>query len=159
MLTRKQHELLMFIHEKLEISGVSPSFEEMKEAMKLKSKSGIHRLVTGLEERGFIRRLAHRARALEVLRLPDSAVPVRGGGGNVRTATPRNRLMPRVVENSDQPMQGTPVSVNPYNARDIVTLPLYGRIAAGTPIEALRDMSTQIDVPIGLLGNGVQYAL
>lgn len=159
MLTRKQHDLLMFIHEKLEISGVSPSFEEMKEAMKLKSKSGIHRLVTGLEERGFIRRLAHRARALEVLRLPDSAVPVRGGGGNARPATPRNRMMPRVVENSDQPMQGTPVSVNPYNARDIVTLPLYGRIAAGTPIEALRDMSTQIDVPIGLLGNGDHYAL
>lgn len=159
MLTRKQHDLLMFIHEKLEVSGVSPSFEEMKEAMKLKSKSGIHRLVTGLEERGFIRRLAHRARALEVLRLPDSAVPVRGGGGNIRPATPRNRLMPRVVENSDQPMQGTPVSVNPYNARDIVTLPLYGRIAAGTPIEALRDMSTQIDVPIGLLGNGDHYAL
>lgn len=158
MLTRKQHDLLMFIHEKLEVSGVSPSFEEMKEAMKLKSKSGIHRLVTGLEERGFIRRLAHRARALEVLRLPDSAVPVRGGGGNVRPATPRNRLMPRVVE-SDQPMPGTPVSVNPYNARDIVTLPLYGRIAAGTPIEALRDMSTQIDVPIGLLGNGDHYAL
>jgi repressor LexA len=159
MLTRKQHDLLMFIHEKLEVSGVSPSFEEMKEAMKLKSKSGIHRLVTGLEERGFIRRLAHRARALEVLRLPDSAVPLRGGAaGATRTAPPRNRLMPRVVEN-DQPMPGTPVSVSPYNARDVVTLPLYGRIAAGTPIEALRDMSTQIDVPIGLLGNGDHYAL
>ncbi|HEX6959492.1 MAG TPA: transcriptional repressor LexA [Ferrovibrio sp.] len=161
MLTRKQHDLLMFIHEKLETSGVSPSFEEMKEAMKLKSKSGIHRLVTGLEERGFIRRLPHRARALEVLRLPDSAVPIRGGAGasgNVRPATPRNRLMPRVAE-GDHPMQGTPVTVSPYNARDIVTLPLYGRIAAGTPIEALRDMSTQIDVPIGLLGNGEHYAL
>ncbi|WP_300297143.1 transcriptional repressor LexA [Ferrovibrio sp.] len=160
MLTRKQHDLLLFIHEKLETSGVSPSFEEMKEAMKLKSKSGIHRLVTGLEERGFIRRLAHRARALEVLRLPDSAVPTRGGvaGGNVRSAAPRNRLMPRAVEGSG-PMQGTPVNVSPYNARDIVTLPLYGRIAAGTPIEALRDMSTQIDVPIGLLGNGDHYAL
>src|SRR3546814_20534860 len=117
MLTRKQHDLLLYIHDKLETTGVSPSFEEMKEAMKLKSKSGIHRLVTGLEERGFIRRLAHRARALEVLRLPDSAVPVRGGG-NVRPATPRNRMMPRVVENSDQPMQGTPVAVNPYNPRD-----------------------------------------
>ncbi|MFN4165532.1 MAG: transcriptional repressor LexA [Ferrovibrio sp.] len=160
MLTRKQHDLLLFIHEKLETSGVSPSFEEMKEAMKLKSKSGIHRLVTGLEERGFIRRLAHRARALEVLRLPDSAVPTRGGvgGGNVRSSTPRNRLTPRAVEGGG-PMQGTPVNVSPYNARDIVTLPLYGRIAAGTPIEALRDMSTQIDVPIGLLGNGDHYAL
>ncbi|WP_298721166.1 transcriptional repressor LexA [uncultured Ferrovibrio sp.] len=159
MLTRKQHDLLMYIHEKLETTGVSPSFEEMKEAMKLKSKSGIHRLVTGLEERGFIRRLAHRARALEVLRLPDSAVPIRGGAsGNLRAPTPRNRLMPRAVE-GDAPMQGTPVTVSPYNARDIVTLPLYGRIAAGTPIEALRDMSTQIDVPIGLLGNGEHYAL
>jgi len=162
MLTRKQHDLLLYIHDKLETTGVSPSFEEMKEAMKLKSKSGIHRLVTGLEERGFIRRLAHRARALEVLRLPDSAVPVRGGigGGAQRSAAPRNRMMPRAVESGgDKPMQGTPVTVNPYNARDIVTLPLYGRIAAGTPIEALRDMSTQIDVPIGLLGNGEHYAL
>ncbi|MFC3678244.1 transcriptional repressor LexA [Ferrovibrio xuzhouensis] len=161
MLTRKQHDLLLYIHDKLETTGVSPSFEEMKEAMKLKSKSGIHRLVTGLEERGFIRRLAHRARALEVLRLPDSAVPIRGGVGAVaqRSATPRNRMMPRAVESSDKPMPGTPVTVNPYNARDIVTLPLYGRIAAGTPIEALRDMSTQIDVPIGLLGNGEHYAL
>ncbi|WP_370155146.1 transcriptional repressor LexA [Ferrovibrio sp.] len=164
MLTRKQHDLLMYIHEKLETTGVSPSFEEMKEAMQLKSKSGIHRLVTGLEERGFIRRLAHRARALEVLRLPDSAVPIRGGiggsGSPPRAAAPRNRMMPRAVESGgDKPMQGTPVSVNPYNARDIVTLPLYGRIAAGTPIEALRDMSTQIDVPIGLLGNGEHYAL
>jgi repressor LexA len=163
MLTRKQHDLLLYIHDKLETTGVSPSFEEMKEAMKLKSKSGIHRLVTGLEERGFIRRLAHRARALEVLRLPDSAVPLRGGVGAAsapRSAAPRNRMMPRAIDGGgDKPMAGTPVSVNPYNARDIVTLPLYGRIAAGTPIEALRDMSTQIDVPIGLLGNGEHYAL
>lgn len=161
MLTRKQHDLLLYIHDKLETTGVSPSFEEMKEAMKLKSKSGIHRLVTGLEERGFIRRLAHRARALEVLRLPDSAVPIRGGVGAAapRSAAPRNRMMPRAIDSGDKPMPGTPVTVNPYNARDIVTLPLYGRIAAGTPIEALRDMSTQIDVPIGLLGNGEHYAL
>ncbi|MBX3454979.1 transcriptional repressor LexA [Ferrovibrio sp.] len=163
MLTRKQHDLLMYIHEKLETSGVSPSFEEMKEAMKLKSKSGIHRLVTGLEERGFLRRLAHRARALEVLRLPDSAVPNRGGIGAPPPRAPaRNRLMPRAgagLGAEISPMQGTPVTVSPFNARDIVTLPLYGRIAAGTPIEALRDMSTQIDVPIGLLGNGDHYAL
>ncbi|MBP7065353.1 transcriptional repressor LexA [Ferrovibrio sp.] len=161
MLTRKQHDLLMFIHERLETSGVSPSFEEMKEAMKLKSKSGIHRLVTGLEERGFLRRLAHRARALEVLRLPDSAVPLRGAAGAAaaRTTPARNRLMPRGSGDMIQPMQGTPVTVSPFNARDIVTLPLYGRIAAGTPIEALRDLSTQIDVPIGLLGNGDHYAL
>src|SRR3546814_10746182 len=99
MLTRKQHDLLLYIHDKLETTGVSPSFEEMKEAMKLKSKSGIHRLVTGLEERGFIRRLVHRARALEVLRLPDSAVPIRGGGGSgaQRSATPHNRMQPRAV--------------------------------------------------------------
>jgi len=157
MLTKKQHDLLMFIHERLENSGVSPSFEEMKEAMKLKSKSGIHRLVTGLEERGFIRRLAHRARALEVLRLPDSAVPIRGAAPAPR-APARNRLMPRPGA-EPSPMQGTAVTVSPYNARAIVTLPLYGRIAAGTPIEALRDMSTQIDVPMGLLGNGDHYAL
>lgn len=158
MLTRKQHDLLMYIHEKLEVSGVSPSFEEMKEAMKLKSKSGIHRLVTGLEERGFLRRLAHRARALEVLRLPDSAVPLRGGAVGAQSRPPsRNRLVSR--SGSDMPMQGTPVTVSPFNSRDIVTLPLYGRIAAGTAIEALRDMTTQIDVPIGLLGNGEHYAL
>src|SRR3546814_21020583 len=96
-----------------------------------------------------------------MLLLPDSSVPIRGGVGAVaqRSATPRNRMMPRAVESSDKPMPGTPVTVNPYNARDIVTLPLYGRIAAGTPIEALRDMSTQIDVPIGLLGHREHYAL
>lgn len=159
MLTRKQHDLLMYIHEKLENSGVSPSFEEMKEAMKLKSKSGIHRLVTGLEERGFLRRLAHRARALEVLRLPDSAVPLRGGMNPAIRPPARNTRLVSRTGNDAQPMQGTPVTVSPFNSRDIVTLPLYGRIAAGTPIEALRDMTTQIDVPIGLLGNGEHYAL
>jgi repressor LexA len=145
MLTRKQHELLMYIHRHLETSGVSPSFDEMKDALHLKSKSGIHRLITGLEERGFIRRLAHRARALEVVKLPDAAIPPppRRGAG----------FAPSVIEGRF-PTGGTAPT-----AAETVGLPLYGRIAAGTPIEALRDQSNQIDVPASLLGGGEHYAL
>jgi len=149
MLTRKQTELLHFINARLTRDGVSPSFEEMKEALSLKSKSGIHRLITGLEERGFIRRLPHRARALEVLRLPDSAarkgtgptpVPAAGDGGTLIQGPFRERRAP----------------VKPANEAEI---PLYGRIAAGTPIEALRDPTNYVGVPHGLLGRGKHYAL
>jgi repressor LexA len=132
MLTRKQHELLHYIHEHLGKSGVSPSFEEMKEALALKSKSGVHRLISALEERGFIRRLPNRARALEVLRMPDLA------GGNV------------------VPLKAPAQA--PVAANDIVELPLHGRIAAGTPIEALQGTEC-LAVPAALLGPGEHYAL
>ena len=133
MLTRKQHELLLYIEKHLSESGVSPSFEEMKDALDLKSKSGVHRLISALEERGFIRRLANRARALEVLKMPE-----------MKAAAPA--------------ATGAPLRV-PQAANDsIVDLPLHGRIAAGTPIEALQGTDT-LPVPAALLGPGEHYAL
>ena len=149
MLTRKQHELLMFINQRLAATGVSPSFDEMKDALKLRSKSGIHRLISGLEERGFIRRLAHRARALEVIKLPDEvAIPA---------AAEKSRFSPTVIRGDfSGALSGSAIA--PESAA--VDLPLYGRIAAGTPIEALRDQSASIGVPAGLLGpSGEHYAL
>jgi repressor LexA len=154
MLTRKQHELLLFINRRLGEGGVSPSFEEMKEALNLKSKSGIHRLISGLEERGFIRRLAHRARALEVVRLPEdtSVVGRRGSPG----PSDRSRFSPTVIRGDFKAaLAGAPAA----NANEAVELPLYGRIAAGTPIEALRDSSNTINVPPNMLGTGEHYAL
>jgi repressor LexA len=130
MLTRKQHELLTFVNEKLSEEGVSPSFEEMKEALALKSKSGVHRLISALEERGFIRRLPNRARALEVLRLPDAMKA---------TAHRMSKNMP-------------------VPSNDVFEIPLHGRIAAGLPIEALEGQST-LAVPAALLGHGDHYAL
>ncbi len=149
MLTRKQYELLLFIDKRLRETGVSPSFDEMKEALGLRSKSGIHRLMTGLEERGFIRRLPHRARALEVLRLPENMAPA--------PATPRRPaegFAPTVIK-GDFRLPGHPIAPGSH----VVPLPLYGKIAAGTPIEALRDHSRAIDVPAVLLGRGDHYAL
>jgi repressor LexA len=143
MLTRKQHELLMFIHERLKETGVSPSFDEMKEALDLASKSGIHRLITALEERGFLRRLPHRARALEVVRLPEqatSAAPPRG----------RQPFNPRIVES--QPS-------TPSAANDTRDLPVLGRIAAGTPIEALQHERERLPVPETMLGAGEHFVL
>jgi repressor LexA len=149
MLTKKQHELLLFINQRLIATGVAPSFDEMKDALRLRSKSGIHRLISGLEERGFIRRLPHRARALEVTKLPEeSAAPVAIGE--------RARFSPTVIRGDfAAALPGTPVA--PDTAA--VDLPLYGRIAAGTPIEALRDQSTTVAVPGSLIGNGEHYAL
>ena len=148
MLTRKQHELLSFIQQHLADSGISPSFDEMKDALGLKSKSGIHRLITGLEERGFIRRLAHRARALEVLRLPGETAPP-------RRASPAS-FAPNVIDGGfKSQLPGTPVDTE----AETVKLPLYGRIAAGTPIEALRDHSLNIEMPASMLGRGEHYAL
>lgn len=137
MLTAKQHELLLFIHRRLEDSGISPSFEEMKEALDLKSKSGVHRLISALEERGFIRRLPNRARALEVVKMPENM----GGAGvdPVARAT-------------------TPPPRQPEPANDVIEIPLHGRIAAGMPIEALEDHQT-LPVPAALLGAGEHYAL
>ncbi|HEY9578701.1 MAG TPA: transcriptional repressor LexA [Rhizorhapis sp.] len=139
MLTNKQHELLCFIHRKLEETGVSPSFEEMKEALDLKSKSGIHRLINALEERQFIRRLPNRARALEVVKLPE---------GMERTRTPiAADTIPKTV--------APPI---PIAANDVVDIPLHGRIAAGVPIEALEGQN-MLSVPAALLGSGEHYAL
>lgn len=138
MLTRKQHELLCFINDRLSETGVSPSFEEMKEALDLKSKSGVHRLISALEERNFIRRLPNRARALEILRLPDA----------VKSATPAAK--PNI---STPPTRTVPPAAN-----DVLELPLHGRIAAGMPIEALEGQSS-LSVPAALLGPGEHYAL
>ncbi|OAN50509.1 repressor LexA [Paramagnetospirillum marisnigri] len=149
MLTRKQYELLVFIDQRLRATGISPSFDEMKDALDLKSKSGIHRLITGLEERGFIRRLAHRARALEVVRLPENAA-------DQPLPLPSKAFSPTVIKGGFAPsLAGAPVA----GPSDAVTLPLYGKIAAGTPIEALRDHSNSIDVPAAMLGGGNHYAL
>ena len=149
MLTRKQYELLVFVDGYLKDNGVSPSFDEMKDALGLQSKSGIHRLITGLEERGFIRRLPHRARALEVLRLPDNA---RLAGH--RPSRPAKGLNERF---GPEAIEGGLAGRAPTTAR-VVELPLYGRIAAGTPIEALRDTEF-VEVPAYLLGGGEHYAL
>ncbi|MFD1624329.1 transcriptional repressor LexA [Azospirillum griseum] len=153
MLTRKQHELLLFIHERLGQGGVSPSFDEMKDALGLKSKSGIHRLITGLEERGFIRRLPHRARALEVLRMPEGAEAAKL---KAAAAAARAKFQPNVIK-ADFAFTGREIASAP--AAETVQLPLYGRIAAGTPIEALRDQSAFVDIPATMLAPGDHYAL
>ncbi len=159
MLTRKQHELLLFIDKHLRETGFSPSFEEMKEALNLKSKSGIHRLISALEERGFLVRRHHRARALEVTRPPEGLVP--------------QRLAPPTSVAEDEMEEGagfTPNVIHGDFARQLpgvtaanqagaVELPLYGRIAAGLPIEAMRDSSAHIEVPVAMLGGGEHYAL
>ena len=149
MLTRKQHELIRFIQTRLEATGVSPSFEEMKEALDLKSKSGVHRLISALEERGFIRRLPNRARALEVLRQPDNitAIPARA---------PLAKPAPANANSTVVAM--SPVSARPAAANDVIEIPLHGRIAAGTPIEALEGQ-TMLPIPAALLGAGEHYAL
>ena len=151
MLTRKQHELLVYINEYLAKSGVSPSFDEMKDALDLKSKSGIHRLITGLEERGFLRRLPHRARALEVLRMPETAAV----GVSARDPARNKKFAPNVIPGDFRKGLAGRMVTAPKRS---VELPLYGKIAAGTPIEALRDTQT-IEVPPGLLGRGEHYAL
>ena len=140
MLTRKQHELLMFIHARIKETGVSPSFDEMKDALDLASKSGIHRLITALEERGFLRRLAHRARALEVVKLPETA-----------SAPVRAPFKPRVVEG------GVHAAIE--TGHEVRDLPVLGRIAAGTPIEAIQHERERMSVSESLLGPGEHYVL
>ena len=156
MLTRKQYDLLMFIHKRVQRDGVSPSFDEMKEALDLRSKSGIHRLITALEERGFIRRLAHRARAVEIIRLPDNVddtLPSRGG------------FRPSVIEGdlSHQDTFGQAASqlgMRPAGDSDAATVPLIGRIAAGVPIEALEQGPSHLGVPSSMLSaSGEHFAL
>ena len=142
MLTRKQLDLLKFINERLQKDGVPPSFDEMKEALNLRSKSGIHRLITALEERGFIRRLAHRARAIEIVRLPDAMI----GGGFTPEVVQGGRAAPHP--------QAIPVEVN------AMEIPVMGRIAAGTPIEAIQEVSHTVAVPGSMLSNsGKHFAL
>ncbi len=158
MLTRKQQELLLFIHERMKESGVPPSFDEMKDALDLASKSGIHRLITALEERGFIRRLPNRARALEVIKLPDSYV------ANLQ---PRRGFSPSVIEGSLGKPQAAPApaaatpSPKPVadNDSSSTSVPLMGRIAAGVPISAIQNNTHDIAVPADMLGNGEHYAL
>jgi len=154
MLTRKQHELLTFIDRHLKQTGFSPSFEEMKDALNLRSKSGIHRLISALEERGFLLRRRHRARALEVVRLPENMVPRVTAEATAEDAG--QSFSPNVIRGD---FTARIPGVRAANDAAAVQLPLYGRIAAGLPIEALRDAGSQIDVPMTLLGNGEHYAL
>jgi len=141
----------LFINTHLQSHGVSPSFDEMKEALGLKSKSGIHRLITGLEERGFLRRLPHRARALEVIRLPEEVgIPM-----TQREAQASGRFAPNVIQGNFRSLPGAAAA----GTAETVQLPLYGKIAAGTPIEALRDSTRSLDVPASLLGRGEHFAL
>ncbi|PCH81023.1 MAG: repressor LexA [Hyphomicrobiales bacterium] len=153
MLTRKQHELLMFIHERLKETGVPPSFDEMKDALDLKSKSGIHRLITALEERGFIRRLPNRARALEVVRMPDSMAP--------GLASPQRGFSPSIVEGGLGKVPPRPVSSNSQSnaGNGTISIPVMGRIAAGTPISAIESASHTISVPPEMMKSGEHYAL
>ncbi|MFC0283450.1 transcriptional repressor LexA [Camelimonas abortus] len=151
MLTAKQHELLRFIHQRLQETGVPPSFDEMKEALALRSKSGIHRLIMALEERGFIRRLPNRARAVEVLRLPETAA---AGGG----------FRPRVVEGGRAaPARAAPAREAAREAGagspEVVSVPVVGRIAAGVPISAIQQQGEFVPLPAAMLGSGEHYAL
>ena len=144
MLTQKQKNLLMFINERLQTNGVPPSFDEMKDALELKSKSGIHRLITALEERGFIRRLPHKARALEILKLPESETGNAGSG-----------FQPKIIKGGlkDSQVEFIETAATP------TTVPLLGKIAAGVPIEAINNHSGDIEVPAGMITGGDHFAL
>lgn len=149
MLTKKQLDLLGFIHRRVQRDGVPPSFDEMKEALNLRSKSGIHRLITALEERGFIRRLAHRARAIEIIRLPDAMLPP--------APEKSTGFTPRVIEGD---RTDPPAAAMEIHAVHAIELPVMGRIAAGVPIEAISEVSHNVAVPGSMLqGNGHHYAL
>ena len=156
MLTRKQYELLVYIDKHLKQTGFSPSFEEMKDALKLKSKSGIHRLISALEERGFLGRRRHRARALEVLRMPENLAATRVVGGEPIVEEPGQSFSPNVIRGD---FTSRIAGVRAANDATAIQLPLYGRIAAGMPIEALRDPTSYVDMPVHLLGSGEHYAL
>lgn len=163
MLTRKQHELLMFIHERVRETGIPPSFDEMKDALDLRSKSGIHRLITALEERGFLRRMEKRARALEIVRLPENIADVQ------RPATSRSQAQRLSYPSNARGARGearvsadTRSAGSPRRSSDndgAVAVPVLGRIAAGTPIEALQHKVSDVPVPGNMLGRGEHYAL
>lgn len=156
MLTRKQHELLLFIHERMKETGIPPSFDEMKEALNLASKSGIHRLITALEERGFVRRLPNRARALEIIRLPDSIAP---------KLSAASKYTPRIIQGSLGQANVSREQIlhiktaNSEGSNVAVLIPVMGRIAAGVPIEAIQHKTHTISVPPEILSNGEHYAL
>lgn len=153
MLTRKQQELLLFIHERMKESGIPPSFDEMKDALDLASKSGIHRLITALEERGFIRRLPNRARALEVIKLPEALST---------SLQPRRGFSPSVIEGSLGKTPPAPALQKPAPGSDLgasVSVPVMGRIAAGVPISAIQNNTHDISIPAEMIGNGEHYAL
>lgn len=170
MLTKKQHQLLLFIQKRLEEDGVSPSFDEMKDALDLKSKSGIHRLITALEERSFIRRLPHRARALEILRTPDSSATVPAQPSVAHPAAldrPASRgFTPNVIpgnfarasRDEEEAVSPAPAEAT-HSDEEMIDLPMLGRIAAGTPIEALRDNSARVGIPGSMIRAGDHYAL
>ena len=175
MLTKKQYELLMFIHQRVRETGVPPSFDEMKDALDLRSKSGIHRLITALEERGYIRRLEKRARALEIIRLPenssDGVRPAATRTQALRLARPdptarpprsdsrEHRIEPARIP-ADMRQAGTyPVNKRGHDNDGVTAIPIWGRIAAGTPIEALQNRGNEVAVPATLLGGGEHYAL
>ena len=145
MLTKKQLDLLQFIHKRIQRDGVPPSFDEMKDALDLRSKSGIHRLITALEERGFIRRLAHRARALEIVKLPEALEGTAPG------------FTPRVID-GDLPDAGPPPGAMPVG-NGAVEIDLMGRIAAGVPISAIAEVQSRVAVPGSMIGRGEHYAL
>jgi repressor LexA len=149
MLTRKQHELLRFIHDRLREDGVPPSFDEMKDALDLRSKSGIHRLIMALEERGFIRRLPNRARAIEVVRMPEQSVP---------GATPRGKFSPNVIEGNLGKVRPRPLAGSD-DAPPPISIPVMGRIAAGTPISAIQTRTHTISMPPDMLASGDHFAL
>jgi repressor LexA len=151
MLTKKQSELLRFIHERLKETGVPPSFDEMKDALDLRSKSGIHRLILALEERGFIRRLPNRARALEVLRMPESSTPATAGRGG--------KFSPSVIEGNLGRVRSVAAPSEETSEKFLVAIPVMGRIAAGTPITALQSRSHTISLPPDILSPGEHYAL
>ncbi|MBI1329448.1 MAG: transcriptional repressor LexA [Alphaproteobacteria bacterium] len=163
MLTRKQYELLMFIHERVRETGIPPSFDEMKDALDLKSKSGIHRLITALEERGYLKRMEKRARALEIMRLPENIADTQ------RPATTRSQAQ-RITHSTARPLRAEPrIPADARNAgsprpgvresEGAMNVPVLGRIAAGTPIEALQNKVAEVPVPGSMLGRGDHYAL
>ena len=163
MLTEKQKELLLFIHGRMQERGVPPSFDEMKDALDLRSKSGIHRLITALVERGFIRRLPHRARAIEVIKLPENQGLIQGGGQSLNStaalASPQRGFQPSVIEGTGPPrVNMSPPPSHIIDART-VSIPVMGRIAAGTPISAIQNHTHDIAVPPDILTNGEHFAL
>ncbi len=163
MLTEKQKDLLLFIHARMQERGVPPSFDEMKDALDLRSKSGIHRLITALVERGFIRRLPHRARAIEVIKLPDNQISAAIGGQNAAAspaALPQRGFQPSVIEGSGPPKSSmTPPPPSHVIDARTVSIPVMGRIAAGTPISAIQNHTHDIAVPPDILTNGEHFAL
>ena len=154
MLTKKQYELLSLLNTRIKETGVPPSFDEMKDALGLKSKSGIHRLISGLEERGFIRRLPHRARALEILKLPENMVD---SSDNI-AGTPEI-IAGNVIRGDFGPERTQDLKSSEGNDGEAVSLPMLGRIAAGTPIEAISDPSSYIDIPASMISDGEHFAL